>query len=199
MFRGVNSLNLDAKGRMAMPSKYRERLLGQSDGQLVVTVDLSDPCLLLYPLPEWEDIERKLVRLGNLDPRARRLQRLLIGHATEVELDSNSRILLPPPLREFAHLDKRIALLDGNPLDLTTNEFTALALLARNAGKVLNRDQILQELRGMDCDAFNRSVDIAVSRLRQKLKDNPKSPVFIKTIWGSGYVFIADITEAVIS
>jgi DNA-binding response OmpR family regulator len=89
-------------------------------------------------------------------------------------------------------LDKRIALLDGHPVDLTTNEFAALALLARNAGKVLNRDQILQELRGMDCDAFNRSVDIAVSRLRQKLKDNPKSPEFIKTVWGTGYVFIAD-------
>jgi DNA-binding response OmpR family regulator len=89
-------------------------------------------------------------------------------------------------------LDKRIALLDGNSLDLTTNEFAALALLARNAGKVLNRDQILQELRGMDCDAFNRSVDIAVSRLRQKLNDNPRSPEFIKTVWGSGYLFIAD-------
>ena len=110
VFRGVTTLNLDAKGRMAMPSKYRERLLAQSDGQLVVTVDLSDPCLLLYPLCEWEDIERKLVRLGNLDPRARRLQRLLIGHATELEMDSNGRILLPPPLREFAQLDKRIAL-----------------------------------------------------------------------------------------
>ena len=96
-------------------------------------------------------------------------------------------------------LDKRIALLDGHPIDLTTNEFTALALLAWNAGKVLNRDQILQELRGMDCDAFNRSVDIAVSRLRQKLKDNPKSPEFIKTVWGSGYVFIADRTENDIS
>jgi DNA-binding response OmpR family regulator len=89
-------------------------------------------------------------------------------------------------------LDKRIALLDGNPVDLTTNEFAALVLLARNAGKVLNRDQILQELRGMDCDAFNRSVDIAVSRLRQKLNDNPKSPEFIKTVWGTGYVFIGN-------
>ena len=92
-------------------------------------------------------------------------------------------------------LDKRIALLDGNPVDLTTNEFTALVLLARNAGKVLNRDQILQELRGMDCDAFNRSVDIAVSRLRQKLKDDPKSPEFIKTVWGSGYVFIGNYAD----
>ena len=92
-------------------------------------------------------------------------------------------------------LDKHLALLDGNPVDLTTNEFAALALLARNAGKVLNRDQILQELRGIDCDAFNRSVDIAVSRLRQKLKDNPRSPEFIKTIWGSGYVFIGNYAD----
>ena len=87
-------------------------------------------------------------------------------------------------------LDKRKALLDDHPLDLTTNEFAALALLARNAGKVLNRDQILQELRGIDCDAFNRSVDIAISRLRQKLKDDPRSPEFIKTVWGTGYIFI---------
>ena len=66
----------------------------------------------------------------------------------------------------------------------------ALALLARNAGKVLTRDQILQELRGIDCDAFNRSVDITMSRLRQKLDDDPKNPEFIKTVWGAGYVFI---------
>ena len=85
---------------------------------------------------------------------------------------------------------KQVVRLDGRPVDLTTNEFRALALLAANAGKILNRDQILQELRGIDCDAFNRSVDITVSRLRQKLNDDPKSPEFIKTVWGSGYVFI---------
>lgn len=119
MFRGVNTLNLDAKGRMAMPSKYRERLLTQCNGQMVITVDRSDACLLLYPLPEWEDIERKLVRLGNLNPQARRLQRLLIGHATEVELDANGRILIPPPLREFAKLDKRVALTgQGNKFEI---------------------------------------------------------------------------------
>jgi DNA-binding response OmpR family regulator len=92
-------------------------------------------------------------------------------------------------------LDKRTVLLDESPVDLTTNEFAALALLAENAGKVLNRDQILQELRGIDCDAFNRSVDITMSRLRQKLKDDPRSPEFIKTIWGTGYVFVADHTD----
>jgi len=87
---------------------------------------------------------------------------------------------------------KRTASVDGAVLPLTTNEFIALSLLARNPGKVLDRDQILQELRGIDSDAFNRSVDITISRLRQKLKDGAKNPSYIKTIWGTGYVFIGD-------
>jgi DNA-binding response OmpR family regulator len=87
-------------------------------------------------------------------------------------------------------LDRQTVTLDGELLLLTTHEFTALALMARHPGKVMNRDTILQELRGIDCDAFNRSVDITMSRLRQKLKDNPKAPSYIKTVWGAGYVFI---------
>jgi DNA-binding response OmpR family regulator len=85
---------------------------------------------------------------------------------------------------------RRIVCLDGKPLDLTTNEFTTLTLLAGNPGKVFDRDQILQELSGIDSDAFNRTVDITISRLRQKLKDDPQKPSFIKTVWGAGYVFI---------
>ncbi|MBW2480306.1 MAG: response regulator transcription factor [Deltaproteobacteria bacterium] len=87
---------------------------------------------------------------------------------------------------------RQTASLDGRNLELTTNEFAALALLAGSPGKVFDRDQILQELRGIDCDAFNRSVDITMSRLRQKLNDNPQKPVFIKTVWGTGYVFIGE-------
>jgi DNA-binding response OmpR family regulator len=87
---------------------------------------------------------------------------------------------------------RQAAKLDGRSVELTTNEFAALALLAGNPGKVFNRDQILQELRGIDCDAFNRSVDITMSRLRQKLNDNPQKPIFIKTVWGTGYVFIGE-------
>jgi DNA-binding response OmpR family regulator len=86
--------------------------------------------------------------------------------------------------------ERHRAVLEGEELDLTTTEFAALSLLVRHAGKVLSRDQILQELRGIDCEAFNRSVDITMSRLRQKLKDDPKLPAFIKTVWGTGYVFI---------
>jgi DNA-binding response OmpR family regulator len=86
--------------------------------------------------------------------------------------------------------ERRRVTLRGRPVELTTNEFAALALLVRHAGSVLSRDRILQELRGIDCEAFNRSVDITMSRIRQKLGDDPKSPEFIKTVWGAGYVFI---------
>ncbi len=88
------------------------------------------------------------------------------------------------------NFEKRAAYLEGIDIDLSTNEFQALALLIKNQGTVLNRDQILEELRGIECEAFNRSVDITMSRLRQKLKDDPKSPEYIKTIWGAGYMFI---------
>ncbi|QKT03054.1 division/cell wall cluster transcriptional repressor MraZ [Ectothiorhodospiraceae bacterium 2226] len=111
MFRGVNALNLDAKGRLAMPSKYRDRLGDACAGQLVATVSVDGGhCLLLYPLPEFEEIERKLVKLPSLNPQARRLKGLLIGHAAECELDGAGRILVPPGLREYAGLDKRVVL-----------------------------------------------------------------------------------------
>ncbi len=87
-------------------------------GEVVVTVD-PDHCLLVYPLPEWEEIEQKLVRLPSLKPQTRRLQRLLIGHATEAQLDGSGRILLPPPLRSFAGLDKKVVLIgQGNKFEL---------------------------------------------------------------------------------
>jgi MraZ protein len=89
-----------------------------ANGQMVITVD-RDHSLLLYPLPEWEEIERKLVKLPSFNVQARRLQRLLIGHATEVELDGNGRILLPPPLREFAALDKAVVMIgQGNKFEI---------------------------------------------------------------------------------
>lgn len=118
MFRGVNTLSLDSKGRLAIPVRYRDTLARLCSGQMVLTVD-RDHCLLLYPLPEWEEIERKLVKLPSFSKPARRLQRLLIGHATECELDAAGRILLPPPLREFASLTKDIVLIgQGNKFEI---------------------------------------------------------------------------------
>jgi len=110
MFRGVNKLTLDAKGRMVMPTRYRERLVERCGGKLVVTVD-KDQCLLIYPLPDWEEIERKLMRLPSLNVQARRLQRLMVGHATDLELDGHGRLLLPPSLREYGLLTRDAVLI----------------------------------------------------------------------------------------
>ena len=110
MFRGINGLNLDAKGRMVMPTRYRERFQKESKNVVVLTIDTEEKCLLVYPLPEWEEIESKLALLPSFNPAARRIQRLLIGHATDVEMDGQGRILLPPLLREYAGLDKHAVL-----------------------------------------------------------------------------------------
>ena len=88
------------------------------------------------------------------------------------------------------HLDKQKATLKGKNLDLTTAEFEMLAFFVKNQGKVLKRDRILDEIRGLDWDSFDRSIDVLVSRLRQKLGDDSRNPKYIKTIWGSGYKFI---------
>lgn len=118
MFRGVNNLNLDSKGRLAVPTRYRDTLTRHCSGRMVLTVD-RDHCLLLYPFPDWEEIERKLVKLPSFNAQSRRLQRLLIGHATECDLDAAGRILLPPPLREFASLDKAVVLIgQGNKFEI---------------------------------------------------------------------------------
>ena len=110
MFRGANAINLDVKGRVTIPTKYRQSLLDDCQGQLVCTIDTQQPCLLLYPLPEWEEIELKLSRLSSMNPHERRLQRLLLGYATEGEMDKSGRFLFTAPLREHAHLDKQIML-----------------------------------------------------------------------------------------
>ena len=118
MFRGATRVTLDAKGRFAMPARYREGLLEQCRGELVTTVD-RDYCLLLYPLPTWEEIERKLTALPTLNRQVRRLQRLMIGYATELELDGHGRVRLPRELREFAALGRQVMLIgQGNKFEL---------------------------------------------------------------------------------
>ncbi len=110
MFRGLTSINMDPKGRMALPTRYRDSVLERCTGQLIATIDTEEKCLLLYPLPDWQEIERKIEALPSFNKAARRVQRLLIGHATEVELDSAGRIMIPQLLREYAGIDKRVML-----------------------------------------------------------------------------------------
>jgi len=109
-FRGITKLSVDAKGRVAVPKAHRDRL--QKDGirELVVTADPSR-CLLVYPTPIWHEIEEKLITIPNSSPQARMFQRLYVGYATDIELDSTGRILLPTELREYAGIDRKAVLI----------------------------------------------------------------------------------------
>jgi len=118
MFRGATKVTIDDKGRVVIPTRHRSLLASHSDGRVVVTVD-RDQCLLIYPVPEWEQIERKLMSLPSLHPQSRRLQRLMVGHATDIDLDSHGRVALTPELREFAGLARGGMLIgQGNKLEL---------------------------------------------------------------------------------
>jgi len=109
VFRGVAQLNLDSKGRLAVPSRFRDALAARSGGRLVITAD-SDRCLLVYPLPDWEPIEQKLMSLSSFHSQIRELQRRLVGYAEDVAMDATGRILVPPALRRFAQLEKSVVL-----------------------------------------------------------------------------------------
>ncbi|EKD73168.1 MAG: protein MraZ, partial [uncultured bacterium] len=76
MYRGITGINVDAKGRIAMPTRYRDRLQIESKNIIVITIDTEEKCLLLFHLPEWEEIEKKIAVLPSFNPAARRIQRL---------------------------------------------------------------------------------------------------------------------------
>lgn len=118
MFQGAAQLNLDGKGRLAIPARYRDMLLSGCAGNLVLTAD-ADGCLLLYPEPEWLPIRDKLNKLSSFNPKSRALQRLLVGHAEDVVMDGAGRVLISPVLRGYACLDKSVMLIgQGNKFEL---------------------------------------------------------------------------------
>ena len=119
LFRGLNAINLDAKGRMAMPARYRDTIASHCQGRLVITIESEGESLVIYPLNEFEEIQRKVENLSSFTPATKRLKRLFIGHATDVELDGSGRILIPQELRSFVGLEKRVVLLgQGKKLEL---------------------------------------------------------------------------------
>jgi MraZ protein len=118
MLRGPTKITLDAKGRLSIPTKYRERIVARCGGHLICTVDQRS-CLLIYPLPDWEETERKLMRLPSLNETAQKLRGLLMGYATDLELDGHSRVLIPKEHREFAGLDRQAMMFgQGNKFEL---------------------------------------------------------------------------------
>lgn len=115
MFSGILSVNLDAKGRFAIPTRFREGLVPEGSNGIAITIDPDYRNLVIYPLTYWKEIQAQISELPSLDPYAKRLQRLVLGHAfDDTELDSSGRILVPPLLRDYAQLEKKLVLL-GQP------------------------------------------------------------------------------------
>ncbi|OUS03002.1 cell division/cell wall cluster transcriptional repressor MraZ [Gammaproteobacteria bacterium 54_18_T64] len=110
MFRGSDEINMDAKGRMPIPARYRDALMSEYNGSLVATISLSDSCLFIYPRPEWEELEAKIASMPTLNKSARSMQHLLIGNARDLELDGSGRVLIPKLLRDHAKLGKGVTL-----------------------------------------------------------------------------------------
>ena len=119
MFRGFSTVSLDSKGRLAIPSRYRERLMGIAGGCLVQTLNPLDRSLWLYPLREWELIEEKLADLSDFDRQSRRAKQMMRGYATDCRLDTHGRILLHAQLRDYAQLDRQAVMLgQGNKFEI---------------------------------------------------------------------------------
>ena len=109
---------------------------------------------------------------------------------------SNNTVVRDDNILKFDHLvidaNTRTTVLFNETVPISSNEFDVLWMLASEAGNTVSREALVKQLRGIDYDGFDRSMDILVSRIRKKLGDNVKNPYRIKTVWGKGYLFVAD-------
>lgn len=150
MFRGVTEISLDAKGRIAMPTRYRERLLERCGGHLVITIDIAEKCLAIYPLPEWENIQQKLDALSSFNPKTAMVKRLLMGNATDVEMDGNGRLLIPTKLRKHANLSKKVVLTgQGKKFELWDEETWDIRSEAWQAEAALDEGELPDDLESL--------------------------------------------------
>ena len=151
MFRGITELNLDSKGRIAVPTRYREQLYGRCGGQLVITIDTKEPCLSIYPLPEWEEVQPKLDRLSSINPKTAMVKRLLLGNASDVEMDGNGRVLIPTKLRKHANLEKRTVLIgQGKRFEIWDEAIWDQRSAQWQEEAVLDSDNLPPELETLD-------------------------------------------------
>jgi MraZ protein len=120
VFFGETAINLDAKGRLAIPMRYREAIRDACDGRLVLTYSAFDSgALYLYPEKDWKRVRDDVTGLSTFNPSHRSLQRKLVGSASSVEPDGNGRIQLPQTLRQVAGLEKKVVLLGmGNRFEV---------------------------------------------------------------------------------
>ncbi len=124
MYLGSNAISMDAKGRLAIPAKVRDALLSDCGGRIVVTAHTEERCLLVYPEQQWQQLLPQIESLPNINRKAAKMQRVLLGYATNIEVDeANGRILLPPTLREYAGLEKKLMLVgQGKKLELWSEQ-----------------------------------------------------------------------------
>lgn len=142
MFQGSHSISLDAKGRTAIPAKYREELASVCGGRIVMTAHTQDRCVLVYPETEWQEILPKIEALPSFNRAALRAQRLLIGYASTLELDANGRVLVPQTLRDYAGLEKKLMLVGlGKKFELWSEE-AFLASIAEEEGEGLPEEML---------------------------------------------------------
>ncbi len=134
---------------MALPTRLRETLQQVCLGNVVLTIDIREKCLMLYPLAEWEKVQATLTGLANVRSEIRTVQRLLIGHATDLELDSQGRVIIPKLLRDFAELDKKLILLgQGNKIEVWNEALWNERLGSWLESDVVNSLDDLDELSG---------------------------------------------------
>jgi len=126
MFYGSHAINMDAKGRIAIPTRVREQLQEHCQGRIMMTAHTENRCLHLFPEPYWQEILPKIESLPTFNKISRRAKLLLMGHACQLECDANGRVLLPPTLREFGGFDKKLMLVgQGKSLELWSDtQFT---------------------------------------------------------------------------
>ena len=145
MFRGTSAITLDSKNRITVPTKYRDELFADCQGKMVCTIDIQHPCLLLYPLPEWEEIELKLCSLSSMNPQERLLQQVLLGNASDCEIDKSGRLLINGPLRQHANLEKSVMLVGQLKKFEIWNESTWQAQMQKGISQIQSGEIELTE------------------------------------------------------
>jgi MraZ protein len=148
MFRGQFVHSIDQKGRVSLPSRFRDALAAEGDLRFILTPAPFDPCLHLHPLRAWEEFERKISELPSLDTNIVRFRRLYVSAAIECEVDKAGRVLVPPHLREKAGLSKDVLWAGmGRLLELWSKEQWDAALSMSATDEAVFKQAVMEQIR----------------------------------------------------
>lgn len=148
MFRGQFVHSIDAKGRVSVPSRFRDALLADGCERFIATPDPFDPCLHLYPMRAWEDFEKKIAELPSLDPNVVRFRRVYVSAAIECELDRTGRVLVPPNLRDHAALAKEILFAGtGRRIEVWSKDRWDAAVAMTPADQEAFKQAVMEQIR----------------------------------------------------